>query len=259
MASMLLDYLVTDTYIRSKGKITFPAAYIEGYAYLQSNMYGMQKGSFYGEKDVQLWMPARLLRISNVELNYIAARKDNKLLLAFTNQSAQPVTATVTVNPAHVKLPAGCRLTSFTGSAAQQIKDSAFTITVPANGITAVALDAVTYTGTGFQQQVLAGATDHSADYVKLKTGNAHAMLFKFGSYGRRLYIYLEDDDTKFKNAILHYKTNTGKEEVVTDSNYPFEFTVPLPLQQPVKFRLTVTGIEGKKEESKIIVLGDKK
>lgn len=259
MASMLLDYLVTDTYIRSKGNITFPAAYIEGYAYLQSNMYGMQKGAFYGEKNVQLWMPARLLRISNVELNYIAARKDDKLLLAFTNQSAQPVTATVTVNPVLVKLPAGCRVTSFTGEALQPIKDSVFTITVPAKGIAAVALDAVTYPGAGLQQQVLAGAADHSTDYVKLKTGNAHAMLFKFGSYGRRLYVYLEDDDTVLKNATLHYKTDTGKEEEITDSSYPFEFTVPVPVQQPVQFRLSVTGIEGKTTESEKIVLGDKK
>ncbi|MEZ2440368.1 hypothetical protein AB6805_01505 [Chitinophaga sp. RCC_12] len=258
MASMLLDYLVTDTYIRSKGSIHFPAAYIEGYAYVQSNMYGMQKGSFYQDKNVQLWMPARLLRISNTELNYIAARKDRKLLLAFTNQSAQPVTATVTVNPALVKPAAGSKVISYTGAAPQQTKDSTFVVTVPANGIAAVALPDVTYAGKGFQQQILSGTNNRSRDYTRLSTGNAHAMLFKFGSCGRRLYIYLEDDDTKLKNVSLYYTSNTGKEAKITDTTYPFEFTVPLPEQQPVKFRLAVTGIDGKLTESKTVVLGEK-
>lgn len=259
MASMLLDYLVTDTYIRSKGSIHFPAAYIEGYAYLQSNMYGMQKGAFYQDKNVQLWMPARLLRISNTELNYIAARKDDKLLLAFTNQSAQPVTATVTVNSALVKLAAGSKVTSYTGGEPPTGKDSTIVVTVPANGITAMAITDVVYRSNGFQQQVLSGANNHSPDYAKLNTGNAHALLFKFGSYGRRLYIYLEDDDTKLKSVSLYYTNNTGKETKITDTIYPFEFTVSLTEQQPVEFRLSVTGIDGKAEESKTIILGDKK
>ncbi len=62
MASMLLDYLVTDAFVRSAGKISFPTEYMEGYAYLQSYMYGVQKGSFYTQKEAQLWMPARLLK-----------------------------------------------------------------------------------------------------------------------------------------------------------------------------------------------------
>ncbi len=74
---MLLDYLVTDAFASSKGKIGFPADYMEGYAYLQNKMYGAQKGKFYTEKDVQFWMPARLLDISSTELNYIAARCGN--------------------------------------------------------------------------------------------------------------------------------------------------------------------------------------
>lgn len=245
MASMLLDYLVTDAFARSRGNISFPGAYIEGYAYLQSRMYGMQKGSFYAEKEVQLWMPGKLLRISNVELNYLAARKDNKLLLAFTNQSRQAVTATVTVNPVLLRLSQGAKITSYTGRQQTEVKDSTFTITVPANGITAVAIHDVVYPASDFQQKILAAAKDKSRDYIKLEAGNAHAMLFKLGNYSRRLYVYLEDDDTKLSRASLHYTDAGGKPVTITDTAYPFEFTVPLAGKQPARFSLTITDRAG--------------
>jgi hypothetical protein len=44
MMSMLLDYLVSDVFVRSEGQITFPSAFIEGYAYLQNNFYGHKPG-----------------------------------------------------------------------------------------------------------------------------------------------------------------------------------------------------------------------
>lgn len=252
MASMLIDYLVTDAVTRSKGAISFPAEYIEGYAYLQNKMYGMQPGSFYTEKGAQLWMPSHLLRISNKELNYIAARKDGKLLLAFTNQSAQPVTADVTVNPQLVKFSRQSSVHAFTGAVKGRLKDSAFTITVPANGIAAVALQDV-HPQSSFQQKILAAAKDNTKDYAKLEAGHAHAMLFKLGGYGRRLYVYLEDDDNKFRKATLHYA-----DQAITDSTYPFEFTVPLEGGQGIRFWLSLTDIHGKTTQSEKITLGKK-
>lgn len=251
MASMLIDYLVTDAATRSEGAISFPAEYIEGYAYLQNKMYGMRPGSFYTEKDAQLWMPARLLRISNVELNYVAARKDGKLLLAFTNQSGQPVTADVTVNPQLVKLSGNSNVHAFAG-VAKHLQDSTFTVTVPANGIAAVSLQNVT-PQLSFQHLLLKHTPDNSKDYAKLSTGNAHAMLFKLGGYGRRLYVYLEDDDTKVRQATLHYGN-----ESITDNTYPFEFTVPLKDGQRIRCWLSLTDINGKTTQSEKVTLGKK-
>ncbi|KAA2243888.1 hypothetical protein F0L74_12395 [Chitinophaga agrisoli] len=241
MASMLLDYLVTDVFVRSQGQINFPAEYIEGYAYLQDKMYGRQKGSFYDEKEVQLWMPARLLHISNVELNYIAARKDDQLLLAFTNQSNQPVTATVTVNPLWVKTA----------------KDSTFAVTVPANGIQAIALHKAVFRANSFQQQILAATGDNSKDYAALETGHAKAMLFKLGNYGRRLYVYLEDDDNKVRSAALQYTDAAGRQQTLNDTAYPFEFTVPLQGHKPVSFRLSVVDTRGATQTGKTVILGN--
>lgn len=250
MASMLLDYLVTDAFVRSKGNISFPAEFMEGYAYLQNNLYGAKKGTFFTEKDVQLWMPARLLRISNNELNYVAARKNNQLMLAFTNQSAVPVTATVTIDPARVKLNKQCVLRSFTGSIKNALSDSSFTITVPANGLMAVALDGVMLS-TSFQEQLL--NTDYKEsdlDYMHLREGRTHAMLFDLGTYDRRLYVYLEDDDNKYRSASLVYSIGKGKQQRIDDTAYPFEFTVPVGKGRPVSFYLLLTGTDGNEERS---------
>jgi hypothetical protein len=98
--AMQLDYLISDAVTRSGGAIDFPSHYAEGYAYLQSKVYGDRPGTFYGDKDVWLWMPKGLAKTDNVEVNYVAGRGNGKLYLALTNQSDQDVTTTLTLNDA---------------------------------------------------------------------------------------------------------------------------------------------------------------
>jgi hypothetical protein len=255
MASMVLDYLVTDVFVRSNGNISFPNEYIEGYAYLQNKMYGAAKGRFYQESDVQLWMPARLLNISNVELNYVAARKDNQLLLAFTNQSGKEVSARVTVNPLQARLSANSKISSYTGKATYTIKDSSFNITVPANGITAIAISQANMQ-TGFQQAILNNNKTLDTDFATIETGNAKAILLSMGSYARRLYVYLQDDDNVWSQAALIYKDASGKEHTMVKKEYPFEFTAPVSLDKPVSFHLQLTGTDGKTSTSETVILG---
>jgi hypothetical protein len=259
MASMLLDYLVTDAFVRSNGKISFPGEYMEGYAYLQNNLYGAHKGKFYTENDVQLWMPARLLNIDNTELNYIAARKENKLLLAFANQSGQPVTATVTINPDRVRLNGRSSVIATTGKIIKALNDSSFMIQVPANGQAAVTVQGAVAVA-DFQQKILdIRKGDKVSDYTKLKTGNAHALLFDLGHYSRRLYVYLEDDDNKYRKVSLLYTAANGKAERLEDTAYPFEFTLPTEKEQPIKFYLSLTDTSGQEHQSEPVILGSKK
>lgn len=256
MASMLLDYLVTDVFVRSDAQINFPAAYMEGYAYLQNKMYGAQKGKFYSEKDVQLWMPARLLTIASTELNYIAARKGKQLLLAFTNQSPRPVTTMVTINPQLVQLNHSNQLKAYAGKLNTGITDSSFTITVPANGLAAVSIDGAGIRS-GFQQKLL--DTDEAVsgnDHVKLKAGKAHGMLLRLGKYDRRLYVYLEEDDNKYRAATLVYTDANGQQQSISDNAYPFEFTVPAAGAHPVTFHLLLRGVDGKEQRSETATLG---
>lgn len=256
MASMLLDYLVTDAFVRSNAMINFPAEYMEGYAYLQNKMYGAASGSFYTENNVQLWMPARLLKISSNELNYIAARKGNKLMLAFTNQSGRSINTMVSVDKDLVKFNNQSKVKFFAGSGSNTIKENSFMVTVPANGIAAVSIDGAAI-HSGFQQKILdAGASVVPNDYVKLKTGNAHAMLLQLGKYDRRLYVYLEDDDNKVQKVSLQYTNADGQSKSVEDITYPFEFTVRVGEGQSVSFQLHLTDIGGKEQKSETVTMG---
>lgn len=241
MVSLLLDYLVTDVFVKSKGEISFPSQFIEGYAYLQSKMYGHNKGTFYGAKDVQLWLPKNLLTIENVELNYIAARKDNKLYLAFTNQSGQAVTSNFIINQQLITL-----------------RDNAYQqqISVPANGIKTLILD-VNKVQINFQNIFEGSQNSHTENFIQIPTGNTKAMLFSLGKYEKRAYIFLEDDDDKLKSVKLSYKDNQGEKIELTDSDYPFEFTIPLPKgMEQFQFQISVTQLTGKEETSNVYILG---
>lgn len=259
MASMLLDYLVTDAFVRSNGEINFPAEFIEGYAYLQNKFYGSRKGNIYKEKDVQLWMPAGLLKVDDVELNYIAARKGNQLFLVFTNQSGQPVSTTAHINKRWAIIKAGAAVSQWSNGSWQQqtaLKDSSFQLSVPANGITTIRIQQAILQ-TGFQDQLLRTPATKVADYATLTPGNAHALLFRLGNYSNRLYIYLEDDDTKYKKVSLVYTDANEKRITIGDTAYPYEFTVPLDSKQSkVTFKLSLQQTDGKIQESAPVTLG---
>jgi|GEM_PF-508916 len=244
MISMLLDYLVTDAYVKSNGQIDFPSEYIEGYAYLQSKMYGQHPGKFEDESGVQLWMPAGLLEIDQVELNYLAARKGDKLFLAFMNQSDRAVEGQVNVNEVLVH-----------GLMDDQ---RSFRITVPPAGIKTVVLEGVDIRPI-IQDKLTSTAEAHGKDYLEIPTGHAKAMLFRLGDYGKRAYIYLSDDDSLLKEVRLTYKDVAGETMSIVDKSYPYEFTVPLSkTQDNLQFTLTLTDHLGKITDSGPLNLGGK-
>lgn len=259
MASMLLDYLVTDAFVRSEGKIDFPAEFIEGYAYLQSNFYGNKTGAFYDEKDVQLWMPVKLLNSSNVELNYISGRKGNSVFIAFMNQSAQPVTSSIVLNQNLVKLSNGSAVSVHQGDEwlkGQPIGADGFQVTVAANGLTVIKIDQAE-PKIQIQDKLLARGSTVKNDQVDIDLGNAKAFSFRFGNLSKA-YVYLQDDDTVFSEVSMSYSLKGGKEETIIDKDYPFEFTVDLPEgDNLVTIKLEAVKKDGSKVSSTAVKLGN--
>ncbi len=195
-------------------------------------------------------MPARLLDISSTELNYIAARNGNKLMLAFTNQSAKPVTARVTIDPLRVQLNNKSTLGFYTTKQNSILTDSSFTITVPANGLTAVAIEGAGIRS-AFQGKLLdTSFTASKRDYRKLKTGRAHAMLLQLGSYQRRLF-RIPGRMTITNTVRPHWHTHKRKWTTANDHRYSlsFEFTVPVGETRPVSFSLSLIDTAGKRSE----------
>jgi hypothetical protein len=257
--SILVDYLVTDAFARSGGKIDFPAHFIEGYAYLQSKFYGDRPGQFYGRDDAVLWLPRGLLKTGSVELNHLTARGRRGLYVAFTNQSPEPVTTEVVfqrgVLPAvagktyRVKVlgqagamfaaggagsPSAARgknpaPASGAAGTASELRDGRLTITVPPMGLTAIEIEGLVV-APKFQDR-LVGAKRSDAwktDYLELPFAGTRALVLNFGPAATTAYVYLQADDAEFKSATLHYQIG-GQRQTLTDAAYPFEFTVALP------------------------------
>ncbi len=230
--SLVLDFLVTDFFARSRGAIDFPSRYIEGYAYLQSKFYGDRPGKFLGRDDAVLWLPQRLLKTSGtVELNHLAARGRGGLYLAFANQSPEAVTSEVILNAAVVPAVAGrsYRVKSLGAAGGTEMRSGKFSVSVPPMGLTAVEIEGLTVTPR-FQDALVGTKADDAwkLDYLELPWGGTRAMILNFGSVATTAYVYLRDDDAKFREVTLTYSVG-GQTKTVTDATFPFEFTVPLP------------------------------
>jgi hypothetical protein len=231
--SILVDYLFSDTHVRSKGAIHVPSAYIEGYAYLQSKFYGHAAAEFYGEKNIYPWMPSGLVSTESEQLNYVSFRGNNAIYIAFLNQSDKKVVSKVTLNTAllpglskrghHVNV----WVDNAESSGERRFVNGDFEVQVSGNGITAIKIQGVK-PSVDFQNQVYTDRSIPSPGLMTLENVNGKAMVLDFGSKLRTLYVYLHDDDQKVSAARLIYRSG-GKERVVSDTRYPYEFTVSLP------------------------------
>jgi hypothetical protein len=250
MASMLLDYLVTDAFVRSEGKIDFPSEYIEGYAYLHNKFYGSQPGKFYGEEGVHLWMPKNLLTVSHPELNYILGYTETGFFLAFTNQSEEAVKATVDISPEWTTGSIGeIKVLSDEGNASP-INTTSFEVEVVGNGITAIRVVGP-LPKVGFQQRLLSKSRPPSSSLQEIDFGQARAMVINLGEYDRRGYFYLQEDDSRFSSVTLFYQGGDGIVNHLIDEDYPFEFTLPLKrAEDGVSFWFSAVNTEGREETS---------
>jgi hypothetical protein len=262
--ALLFDYLISDTSVRSDGQISFPSRYAAGYAYLQSKVYGDRPGVFYGNQDVQLWMPAKLLRIDNPQINYIAGYGHNSLYLALSNQCSQPVSAKIRVNPdlTPYSLRQEYSVRSWQGHAsgpAMKLLNGEITLSIPPAGLTAIAIDGIRVVPQ-FQQEVLArGEALSDESYAESKTpfGALTGMLLSFGSENTSAYIWLAATEKEVRTARLHYRLGDAAWSVAEDSRYPYEFSLPVdPAARSVSYWVeAVPASAGAELKSEIVEL----
>ena len=249
MASMLLDYLVTDAFVRSKGAINFPSEFIEGYAYLQSKFYGHKQGEIYGEK-VWLWMPEHILKSSSLELNYLSARSNESLYLAFMNQSNVEVKSVVSLNEQLLNLDPEKTYNielwiNNKKQGSKTTKGDKIEVVVPENGLTVLKINDVKIK-TILQEKIVTEERAWKHGYQESEVGNARFMIINVGSFDTNAYVYLRDDDSKFKKVELLEKRMDGSQMSYVDTSFPFEFTLNVPANtNKVSLKIIGTTIEG--------------
>lgn len=207
--SIVLDYIVSDIEMRSGGTIRFPYAIVEAFANLGCRMYGFEAGDFCGEK-AYLWMPQRLLRCSDPQLNYLCARSaDNRAIyLAFSNQGRQDVDAEIELDKSLVKTDR-----------------SRFHVKVPVDGLTTVKIGTKSLE-TGFQDALLGHSSVWNNDFHS--DGKARAMLINTGNAGKEVFAYIAGPKESYSEVTMAYRTGSGEWKEVSDASFPFEFSIPI-------------------------------
>ena len=259
LASVLVDYLVTDAYVRSKGAIDFPSEFIEGYAYLQSKFYGYKAGTFYGEK-AWLWMPRNVLKVSSDEVNFLTARGENALFVAFCNQSDQALAFSFQLSEqlAGFEEVHTVRIREDNGEiTAGELREGTMQLNISPKGIVAIAIDDM-QVNPAFQQRVVQSdqKVERGMSWIQIESPKAKAMILDMGRGLKTAYVYLEEDDDVYTAAEIICSTDGVPGERIMDTSYPYEFTVNLEDSAALEFSVVGIHKDGLKEKSEWLKLG---
>ena len=258
-ASILMDYLVTDAYVKSEKAIDFPSIFIEGYAYLQSKFYGHKPGTFYGAK-AWLWMPGNLIEMSSDEINYVAARGENKLFIAFTNQSKQHLKFSFQLNKDIVGFGSTHEVLLRQNDGKQKkaiMTDGMMNLEIVPEGIISLTIEKIDVPSK-FQHMINVESEKKQTGthFKQLDFGNGRAMILNMGDGLKTAYIYLGDDDEEFSEVLLTYSIDKGEVRSLLDIHYPYEFTINLSDQSVLDFSLVGVKPGGKRVQSEGVSLG---
>lgn len=257
-AGEVIDFLVSDAQHRSAGAIKFPGGSMSGSAF-RCTSFGGRPGTFYGVRDVTLWLPRKLLAIDNPQIDYLAGvAPDGTLCLAMWSQSFKEEKVTVKIDPTLVPLAGAKSAKAWRENkpaGEESIKDGTFTFTIPAKGIVAYAI-----ADSGAKPKLLAAKQDKAApklgiasvSRVKASFGNVNGMLISMGAGLTNAFVYTDAPPEAAINATLRYRQGTGEWQTKHDEIFPWEFSVevdPAKGAFEYEFAVETLDLETKKAE----------
>ncbi|MBQ2968021.1 MAG: hypothetical protein IJE10_07900 [Clostridia bacterium] len=227
--AMLEDFLINQTYAFSGQNIEFPALRQQGYAYFNSNQYGHKPGKFYDEADMWPWLAKGIVEPDSIQIDWMAARKDGVVGIAFMNEDFDAVTTTIKLGD---KIEGGA---NYNGTATLYDKtgkigtvdvvNGAFTLTVPSKSLQAVKLNIDTVKAPSFaalRNQIQ--DTQIGATVSHHKAGKGYTLQMSADHY--YAYVYTTHTQADIQSATLTYQIDGGEKKTETATVYPFEFII---------------------------------
>jgi pimeloyl-ACP methyl ester carboxylesterase len=252
MAALVLDYLFSDAYARSRGAIEFPAEFAEGYAYLGGRVYG-KPGRFHDQKNVLPWMPKGLVTTDNVQVNYVAGRGEESLCVALMNQCDRPLEdVAVTIDLSRFARPSGMVVAEVWQDGVKMpatvpVEGGRIHVPIVPHGLTSLVIKGLVPMPT-FQNKLWSqpgGGRGTSDLTVAMPCGSARAITLSFGERLSWVYAYVECRASDVKQVRLTID-HGGAVSHHTDDTYPFEFSVPdSPHDQPARVRFEIEDASG--------------
>jgi hypothetical protein len=75
-------------------------------------------------------------------------------------------------------------------------------------------------------------------------------MLLRLGDQRTDAYLYTDTTERQARKFTLHYRIGEQPEETLEDTNYPYEFSIPMPdAITPLQCRLVAEDLAGKCNE----------
>lgn len=236
--ALLQDFLISDAYYRSDGKIDFPSLFSPGYAFLSNKVYGHLPGKIYDHDNIQVWLPKDPFLTNEKALNYLLGRDGEDTYLILMNTENRTVEADLFFNPSIVKWDQGrvyaCEIIGGSGVVkSTPVENGKLRVSVSPNGLTVYRVKGMK------QQQSLQVRNLQSTkektipDFVRVSKeekplGTLAGMIFQIGAGSKDLYVYSTATEEDVASATLEYKVGEGEWTTVLDDLYPFEFSIRL-------------------------------
>lgn len=258
--AMLQDYLVSEAFAKSSGKVSFPSAFAPGYAYLTSKVYGQGAGEVFGDQAVRLWLPRRALRSSEVALNHIFGAGPDSTYIILSNTSPAEVSAALTLDPDVLHLDAD-KIYPITlhrpGGAGEkdELRDGKLRVRVAAGGLVAVKIHGLNNLTAlpALPAEKVRSTVAHAGDYFRQPdtdaAGTVTGMILRFGARADA-FIYTDRTEKQIRKAVLYYRLGDAPEAVMEDIRYPYEFSISLTEPAAtLRARLVVENLTGTRTE----------
>lgn len=255
--ALLVDFLVSDFYYRSKGKIHFPGTYAPGYAFLTSQVYGAKKGTVMGNTNVQLWMPQGALQSDGIAFNYLMGYNDDALFISFANTTNKKVTEKIQLNRDVIAWSQdrlyGISMYDNNGKKSiGTMKNGVLSVTVPAGSVGTVQINDIYPAGKkNATTSKLIKSGNRFVRYGLLEDSTAivTAMIIQPDQSMAVFYAYSNKTEKEWKECQLRYRLNNSQTwTAIEDKAYPFEFDFTLPATgDAVSFEIIATKQDGSK------------
>jgi hypothetical protein len=257
--ALLVDYLVSDAFYRSRGAIDFPSAYAPGYAYLTSKVYGHRLGRVFGDAGIALWMPRGAVRVSTTAVNHLfgVGKSDLYLILMNTSPNEEQVRVSLSQEVVPWNADRDYPVSWLGGSSGSpRLAGGGLSARIPPYGLAVAKIQGLTV-DTSFQRRVAAppAATPSDRSYARVDTG-----LAAIGTVtGIRIsvvpefadaYVYLDATEKQTREVRFRYRIGSGAWTDVRDEAYPFELSVHLPEpEQPAEVQIEAIDRDNRKHE----------
>ena len=266
--AMLFDFMVSDAFYRSKGKVDFPSVYSPGYAYLTSKVYGASEGRIFDNENMKLWIPPKALYSSSKAINYLLGVGENATCIVLMNTSKKNEVTQIQLNQDVVTYNSNQKYSMVIydndGSIQEgSMENGKFSISIPAGKLIALKIKQLVINVPLITNSKNYYKSLSANNFLRRETNNEFlgtltAMMINIKPNFSDAYIFSDVTDKKVKSVTLHYKLGDSHWRIMTDKRYPFEFSIHLNNpKDKLTFKWVAKDTEGIISESDKMILNN--